>query len=82
MVKAEGGFVIKLLSIVGLPDRLFLFPGARVWFVEFKAPGGRVSPRQRHVFWLLGQMGFPVAVIDNRVDFKKGLDMKIQATVR
>ena len=52
-----GGFV------VGLPDRLFLLPGGRTWLVEFKRPGGPVSPAQKHQFIELTELGHPVSVI-------------------
>lgn len=50
-VRAAGGVFIKLVPAVevGLPDRLVLLPGGVVWFVELKAPGGRLGPKQG--FW-------------------------------
>ena len=56
---------------VGLPDRLLLFPTGKVRFIEFKALGGRLSPRQRYVHRWLAARGHPVAVIRGTSDFKK-----------
>lgn len=31
----------------GVPDRMFIAPGGTVFFIEFKAPGGKPSTLQR-----------------------------------
>ena len=73
--KRRGCWALKLLpSITGLPDRLILGPGAVVWFVEFKAPGGRLSTRQVLVTEALRRFGFKVSVMDDARDFKLVLD--------
>lgn len=65
-VKAAGGLSIKLAPIVaGLPDRLVLLPGGRLFFVETKAPGGRLRPVQRVMHARLGGLGFPVVVLSS-----------------
>ena len=50
-VEQLGGRCIKLIPwfTKGLPDRLALLPGGRVWFVETKAPktDGTLRPGQR-----------------------------------
>ena len=40
-VKKRGGLAVKFVSpgFNGVPDRLVLFPGGRMAFVELKAPG-------------------------------------------
>ena len=65
-VKAAGGICIKLLSgsMTGLPDRLTLLPGARIWFCEFKFGRGVLSARQRIVKEMLERLGFSVLVIN------------------
>ena len=32
----------------GVSDRIVCLPDGSTWFVELKAPGGRLSPLQRH----------------------------------
>lgn len=65
-VKANGGMCIKLLcdNMLGLPDRLCLFPGRRIAFVELKTTGQK--PRRIQVFMhnKLRSLGFRVEVID------------------
>ena len=67
-VKVLGGLALKLVGsgFTGLPDRLVLMPGGRLYFVEMKAPGKKPSPRQRYVIGWLRKMGFSVWVIDNQ----------------
>lgn len=40
-VKEAGGLAIKFFCIAftGLPDRIVLMPGGRLWFVELKKTG-------------------------------------------
>jgi hypothetical protein len=47
-VKALGGIAYKFVSPghAGVADRLVLLPGGVVWFVEVKAPDGKLSPLQ------------------------------------
>lgn len=65
-VKAAGGIAVKFVSpgYDGMPDRLVLFPGGKVAFVEVKAHG--MKPRslqiKRHV--MLKRLGFLVYVLD------------------
>lgn len=63
-VKKAGGICIKIMPIVaGLPDRLVLLPGGRLFLVETKAPGGRLRPMQRVFRERAGAIGVPVAVL-------------------
>ena len=41
LVKINGGMCIKLLcdQLIGLPDRMCLFPGHKIVFVELKTTG-------------------------------------------
>ena len=62
--RARGCWCLKLWPVItGLPDRILLMPRGRVHFVEFKATGGRVSPRQARVHQLLRALGFKVSVV-------------------
>lgn len=72
----------KLQSgIVGEPDRIFFLPAERCWLVEFKAPDGRLTPRQKIVHEEYLHLGHPVSVIRTMAQFRQVLDMKLQAAV-
>ena len=48
-VKEIGGIAYKFTSPAhrGVADRVVCLPNGVVWFVELKAPGGRLSPLQK-----------------------------------
>ena len=48
-VKEIGGIAYKFVSPAhrGVADRVVFLPNGVVWFVELKAPGGRLSPLQK-----------------------------------
>lgn len=69
LVRACAGTSIKTGQF-GWPDRLFLFPGGRLFFVEFKAPGKKPTKLQEAKIRILRRMGFQAHVIDNLDDFK------------
>lgn len=48
-VKDAGGRAYKFVSPAhrGVADRIVVLPGGRIWFVEVKKEGGRLSPLQR-----------------------------------
>ena len=75
VVARLGGIALKLLSpsFTGLPDRLVLMPGGRLWFVELKSTGKKQSPRQKVVSDLLRRLGFIVWVIDNEITLSEFL---------
>ena len=67
--KALGWMCIKLTSQYqrGLPDRLILMPGGRIWFVELKRPdGGTVGRLQDYWYSLLHAWGFNARFIHTR----------------
>jgi hypothetical protein len=66
-VKKLGGVALKLTSPgrAGVPDRLILFPGGRVVFVETKAPGKNLRPLQKKRFKQLRDLGFRAVKIDS-----------------
>ena len=49
----------------GAPDRLCLFPGGRLVFVEIKRPGERPRPLQEARHRALRSMGFKIVVLDD-----------------
>jgi len=66
-MKRIGGRAFKFPPAVkGAPDRIVVFPVGRIFFVELKRPGGRLSPAQ--VLWheRALEMGHVVHVLDNR----------------
>lgn len=56
---------MNTLSDTGWPDRMFLIPGGRPLFIEFKRPGGELSPKQQYVHDLLKSLGYTVETHDN-----------------
>lgn len=63
-----GGWSLKLLPFLvsGLPDRLCLLPGGRVFFAETKTTRQKLRPRQKIVCDKLRRLGFKVYVIDTK----------------
>jgi len=57
----------------GWPDKLYLFSGPRVLFVEYKRKGGKARPDQDRVHQRLRRRGFAVAVIDSKEHAQKVL---------
>jgi len=67
-VARRGGQALKFwcVSFTGMPDRLVLMPGGRLWFVELKSTDRKQTPRQRLVSDWLRRLGFEVWVIDRQ----------------
>lgn len=64
-VRANGGRALKFTPTEsGYPDRIVLWPGGVVRFVELKAPGQSPSPLQLEVHRRLALLGHEVAVLD------------------
>ena len=65
-VKKRGGLAVKFVSpgFNGVPDRLVLFPGGRMAFVELKAPGKNMRPLQQYRARQLTTLGFRVYTVD------------------
>ena len=65
-VKKAGGICPKWLApgFDGVPDRITMFPGGKIAFVEVKAPGERPRALQRARHELLRKIGFRVYVLD------------------
>lgn len=66
-IKKQGGLCIKLLSndFTGLPDRMCLLPGSKIFFCEIKSTGYERSGRQLLVHKKLIQLGFKSYLIDS-----------------
>lgn len=63
------------ISFTGMPDRIILMPGGRVWFVETKSTGKKPTPRQAAVHGLLRKLGFEVWVIDSQESLDQFLNV-------
>ena len=75
-VKRMGGIAYKFTSPgnTGVPDRIVLFPGGRLVFVELKAPGGRLSKMQERQIGRIRGLGFQVAVLSSLEEVDLFLD--------
>jgi len=78
--KKRGGLAPKFVSpgLDGVPDRLVLFPGGRLGFVELKAPGKKPRPLQLRCAERLTALGFRVYVVD-RIEQIGGVLDEIQS---
>ena len=67
----HGGMAFKWESpgVAGVPDRILLLPGGRMFLVELKRPGGRPRPIQEAMHARLERLGFPVHVVDDADEF-------------
>lgn len=75
-VKRRGGVCLKWASpgFDGVPDRIVMFPLAKIGFIEVKAPGKKVRPLQESRHRLLRGLGFKVYVIDGVEQIPSVLD--------
>ncbi len=67
-VSESHGMCIKMesSSMSGLPDRLCVLPGNKVFFVELKAPGKKPRALQKIVISNLKDLGCKVYVADSK----------------
>ena len=80
-VKKRGGLAVKFVSpgFNGVPDRLVLFPGGRMAFVELKAPGETMWPLQQYRARQFAALGFRVYTVDH-TEMIGGILDEIQTT--
>jgi hypothetical protein len=66
-VKNVGGLALKFVSpgCSGVPDRLVFLPEGRIFLVELKKPGGKLTPLQEKMKKKFEEMGFKFYVIDS-----------------
>ena len=74
-VNDKGGIAVKLLSqfVNGLPDRMYLLPGGRALFVEFKSTGKKPTRIQEHIIGRIRKLGFTVLVVDSPDTWKEAV---------
>lgn len=72
-VKRKKGIAVKFSSpwMTGMPDRIVLLPGGRIFFVELKNENGKLSPRQKVVHGILASLGFKVEVISSLAEVQQ-----------
>lgn len=71
-VREAGGKAYKFKSPGqrSVPDRMCVFPGGRVVFVECKAPGEQPTKAQERELESLRALGFAVRVVDSLTDIQ------------
>lgn len=66
-VRVLGGLTVKMAPTrSGMPDRLVIMPGGRMYLVELKATNGRLSPLQEHFIEVVSILGLTVYVLFSR----------------
>lgn len=75
-VQKKGGLCLKWVcpGHKGVPDRIVLLPGGKVYFVELKNERGTLSEIQKYVLQKLKDRGANVEVIFSRGDVKSFLE--------
>lgn len=74
LVKEDlGGWPLKMLPtfVRGLPDRIFLLPGGRVFFAEIKTTKATAKKIQVYIHKKLRGLGFDVYVLDTSEQIRK-----------
>lgn len=73
-VEAEGGMCLKWVcpGHRGVPDRMILFPGGIIAFVELKRPGAKIKAEGLQNWWQqrLAEFGFLCFEISTEKDVK------------
>lgn len=74
-VKKLGGLALKFLSpsMNGVPDRIVLLPGSRIFFVELKSKGKKARPLQLAVHRVFSNLGHNVYILDSKEQVKEWL---------
>lgn len=77
VIKQMGGRCLKWVcpGHRGVPDRIVLLPGGRIWFVEFKTETGRPTALQKHWQRVLSRMGFNVCILSGRQEVEVFIEM-------
>lgn len=67
-IERLGGTLMKFVSPGndGVPDRVALLPDGRIFFVELKAPAGKLSPVQKFQIAKLRKLGQTVRIVYGR----------------
>lgn len=75
-IKKIGGMALKFMSPgrAGVPDRIILMPGGKIYFVEMKSSNGPVNPIQEYIFEKFEELGFKVHILNSENSVKKFLE--------
>lgn len=78
-IKQSGGRAYKFVSPgnSGVPDRIIVMPGAKIYFVEMKRPGEKPRKLQERQIEFLKKLGFEVLVISTEEE----LEMFIEGVI-
>lgn len=72
-VRTAGGLCIKLPAMWyrGIPDRMVLLPGGRLYFIELKTSKGKPSVHQLRYQIFLRKLGFYSGIIQGETQLKE-----------
>lgn len=75
-IKELGGKALKFTSpyYTGMPDRIVLMPGGKIYFVEVKTTGKTLSDRQAAVAVDLQKLGFMFWIVDTQASLDNFLN--------
>jgi hypothetical protein len=82
-VKALGGMAYKFTSPAhrGVADRVVCLPDGQTWFVELKAPGGRLSELQKIFAKDMARMNQRYACLWNKEQVEEWLNDRKQNAI-
>lgn len=75
----DKGWISSKFTLRGWPDRCFVGPDQRTWYVEFKRLGEHPRPQQLAIHRRFQELGHAVAVIRDLESFRTQLDQFDQA---
>jgi hypothetical protein len=74
-VRKAGGRCIKLIPVdSGIPDRMVILPGGRIFLVELKAPGGSTRPIQKVWHARIAKLGVHVPLLSSKEEVDAWLE--------
>lgn len=78
-VDRAGGLCLKLPAIIyrGIPDRMVLLPGGRIFFIELKVRKGRASEVQLAFREILRRLGFNSELIHGKEGVERFINEQI-----
>ena len=71
--KAEAAILKATGTLAGIPDIAIIAPGGKAYFLELKAPKGRISPAQKIMHEELVARRIPLAIIRSLDDARDAL---------